>query len=491
MEIDRGLIERITREVVARLEGSAPAASTGGSLLAVLTCGCAGVDEAIRQLEAARPRFGSLTVLLSKCAEGKAGEEIARRVRPDRTVRESDGIKASDLLSGVGAVVYPICTMTTAAKIGMLITDSIISSVAVGALVRRIPLVVATNSMLASLTRGDYVPPGFQSVGAEHIERMQRVGAKACDIREVASILAGASPSPEVTRTSQVYASPLPASSATIACAPTGVEQFVLSALADDPACQPCIAKVHSAIEQCIAAGACRVGTAGVTEKAHAEGLAGMIDHTLLKANALPSEIEKLCAEAREYSFKSVCVNPSHVALCKRLLQGSGVLVCTVVGFPLGATTTATKAAETRDAIADGADEIDMVINIGALKAGEYEKVKHDMEAVVEAARGRTVKVILETHLLTDEEKVAACQLAVAAGIDFVKTSTGMFGGGATVEDIALMRKIVGPSLGVKASGGVRTKEDAEKMVAAGANRIGASASIAIATGKKTETKGY
>jgi deoxyribose-phosphate aldolase len=281
--------------------------------------------------------------------------------------------------------------------------------------------------------------------------------------------------------------------SAAIECAPVvrRIEEYVTSAMADDPSCQPCAAKLRAAIDQCVDAGACRIGTFGESDTQAHGGVNRMIDHTLLKATTIPEEIEKLCAEARQYHFKSVCINPGYVSLCKRLLQGSGVLVCTVVGFPLGATTTAAKAAETRDAVADGADEIDMVINIGALKSGDYEKVKHDIEAVVEAAKGRTTKVIFETHLLTDEEKVAACQLSVAAGAHFVKTATGFSGGGATAEDIALMRRVVGPALGVKASGGVRSREDADKMIQAGANRIGASASIEIVTGKKSQSKGY
>ncbi len=499
MEIDKDLVEKIAREVISRLgatPGFIPSSATSGSLLAVLTCGVVGIDEAVAQLQKARAGYASLTVFLAQCADGKSGEEISNRVRPDRVLKATQGASVDQALEGAAAVVYPNCTMTLAAKIGMLISDSTSSSIAVSALVRRLPVTIATNSMLASLAKGDYVPPEFQAVGAEHIDRLKRAGVRTCDIREMAATAAGAKSS---VGSSSWQALPvtvtheLPASAA-IQCQPVlrDLEAFVRSSMADDPSCQPCAAKLHAAIEKCIEAGACRIGTAGTPDTAHGSGgVAGMIDHTLLKANATPQEVEKLCAEARQYKFKSVCINPGYIAMSKRLLQGSGVLVCTVIGFPLGATTTGAKAAETRDAIADGADEIDMVINIGALKAGDYMKVKHDMEEVVEAAKGRTVKVILETHFLTDEEKVAACQLAVAAGVHFVKTSTGFGGGGATAEDIALMRKVVGPNLGVKASGGVRTKEDAEKMIKAGANRIGASASIAIATGKKTESKGY
>ncbi|MDX2177007.1 MAG: deoxyribose-phosphate aldolase [Candidatus Sumerlaeia bacterium] len=207
------------------------------------------------------------------------------------------------------------------------------------------------------------------------------------------------------------------------------------------------------------------------------------MDHTLLKPTATEDEVRTLCAQAREHQFASVCVNPSFVPLCAELLKGSGVKVCTVVGFPLGATTTAVKVFETREAVANGAEEIDMVVQIGRLKSGDYQYVCDDIRGVVLAAQGRLVKVILETTVLEEHEKVAGCTLSKAAGAHFVKTSTGFGGGGATAEDVALMRRVVGPALGVKASGGIRTCGDAEKMVAAGANRLGASASVAIVAG--------
>lgn len=212
------------------------------------------------------------------------------------------------------------------------------------------------------------------------------------------------------------------------------------------------------------------------------KNIAGLIDHTILKPDATQAQIVQLCAEAREYKFASVCVNPVHVKLCAKLLGGSGVETCTVVGFPLGANTSDVKAFETRELVAQGATEIDMVINIGALKSQDYEAVLDDIVAVTEAAHegNAIVKVIIEAALLTDEEKVIACQLSQAAGVEFVKTSTGFGPGGATVEDVALMRKTVGPDIGVKAAGGVRTLQDAQAMVAAGATRIGASAGVAI-----------
>lgn len=216
------------------------------------------------------------------------------------------------------------------------------------------------------------------------------------------------------------------------------------------------------------------------------------IDHTLLKPEATREQIEQLCQEAREHEFAAVCVNPIWVGLCSQRLAGTGVQVATVVGFPLGANATEVKAFETRQAVAQGATEIDMVLNIGALKSQDLEWVKRDVAAVVEAAKDKAiVKVILETGLLTEEEIVQASKLSVEAGAHFVKTSTGVGPGGATVTHIQLMRRTVGPDIGVKASGGVRDYETALAMVEAGATRIGASAGISIVTGKKASAEGY
>lgn len=219
--------------------------------------------------------------------------------------------------------------------------------------------------------------------------------------------------------------------------------------------------------------------------------IASMIDHTLLKPDATPDQIAQLCFEARKYGFASVCVNPGHVRLCADLLRGSDVKVCTVIGFPLGATSPEAKVYETETALRDGATEIDMVINIGALKGGDYTWVARDIRGVVETAHsgGAILKVIIETSLLTDDEKVKACLLAKEGGADFVKTSTGFAGGGATVEDVALMRRVVGPDMGVKASGGVHTFEQARSMVEAGATRIGASAGVKILQRANEERK--
>ena len=235
---------------------------------------------------------------------------------------------------------------------------------------------------------------------------------------------------------------------------------------------------------QALQNGASRLSTTlGVSNVS--QDIAGYIDHTLLKPDASQAEVAQLCHEARQYHFAAVCVNPTNVLLCSQLLQGSGVEVCTVVGFPLGATPPEVKAYEAQQAISDGATEVDMVINVGALKSKEHDLVRRDIATVSRTSHngGAICKVIIEAALLTDEEKVKACELAQAAGADYVKTSTGFGPGGATLHDVALMRQVVGPGMGVKAAGGIRTYQDAEAMVKAGATRIGASASIKIVQG--------
>jgi deoxyribose-phosphate aldolase len=254
---------------------------------------------------------------------------------------------------------------------------------------------------------------------------------------------------------------------------------------AGDGACgcgSACFNRCPERMQRVVDAGAARIGLA-LGEAATARDWAGLVDHTLLKPEASEADITRLCEEAAQYRFASVCVNPSWVKTSACVLRGSGVPVCTVVGFPLGATLADVKAYETRRAIFDGAREVDMVINIGALKSGDDCAVEYDIRSVVEAAHGEgvLVKTIIETALLTDEEKVRACLAAKRAGADFVKTSTGFAKGGATVADVALMRRTVGPELGVKAAGGVRGIADARAMLEAGATRIGASVGVKIA----------
>ncbi len=252
-----------------------------------------------------------------------------------------------------------------------------------------------------------------------------------------------------------------------------------------------CVQTCFDRVGQVVSAGAERISS-GLGAVPADQALARMIDHTLLKPDATPDQIAQLCFEARKYGFASVCINPAHVSLAAQLLKGSEVKVCTVIGFPLGANAPEVKAYEATQALDDGATEIDMVINIGALKARDYETCARDVRAVVLAVhpRGALVKVIIEAVLLTREEKIAACLIAKEAGADYVKTSTGFASGGATVEDVALMRQVVGPGMGVKAAGGIRNLAEAQSMVQAGATRIGASAGVKIvqeAQGRKVE----
>jgi len=268
------------------------------------------------------------------------------------------------------------------------------------------------------------------------------------------------------------------------------ITKEVLGALAE----RSDICKNPEAVRQVVANGADRVAFHGTAADVPLD-LAKYIDHTLLKPDATADEIDVLCDEAEEFGFASVCVNPTWVKRAADRLRGSDVKTCSVIGFPLGATTPEIKAMEARRALRDGAREVDMVINIGALKSGDNELVKTDIEKVVDSAHegGAIVKVILETSKLTDEEKVIASALAKQAKADYVKTSTGFGGGGATVYDVSLMRETVGPDMGVKASGGVHTAQEAEDMIAAGATRIGASAGVVIVGGAEGDAggKGY
>jgi deoxyribose-phosphate aldolase len=268
---------------------------------------------------------------------------------------------------------------------------------------------------------------------------------------------------------------------ATPRTAPKGVEGLNLPDQVCPGCTQRCPQTCARNTKEIIAAGAQRVSASEKLTRID-PAIAALIDHTILKADATRADVLKVCREARQYNFASVCVNPYWVPLVRSELAGTAVKVCTVVGFPLGATSTESKAAEAAIAVRNGAQEIDMVINVGALKSGEQDAVKADIAAVVKAshAGGAIVKVILETSLLNDHEKALACALAKAAGADFVKTSTGFSTAGATAHDIALMRHAVGPELGVKASGGIRTLQDVQAMTAAGATRIGASASVKI-----------
>ncbi len=483
------VVRRIATEVLKRLgaDGAAPpaqrpAAPTGRAsavatpaasnarALVLLTGGDRRLDEALVQVGRIADGCEAVTAVLSPSASRLVGAPAVRRAAPGAQVVTEGEVEA--LLDGVGVVYLPNMSLNALAKIGRLTPDSLVCILAVQALLRGLPVIATADCLLPAGIDAARVPTGVR----QRIERITAGLAElGVELRPVDQLCPIAGPAAKGAGAAAAGARP------TSACNGDG----------NCSACGLCVEKQPEAVQALVDKGAARVASA-VGVKLPAGGVAHAIDHTLLKADATEEQIRKLCGEAREYEFASVCVNPGWVSLAAELLAGSPVKVCTVIGFPLGATTPTAKAIEARDAIANGATEVDMVINVGALKSGDDDLVRRDIEAVVNAARGQAlVKVIIETALLSREEKVKACLLAKMAGADFVKTSTGFSTGGATVEDIALMRETVGPDMGVKASGGVGDRQTAEAMVAAGATRIGASASVAIATGQKGSGKGY
>ncbi len=467
MDEMENLVAKITREVVSKLNAQEKKEVPSGAAeklrsvrtLAVLTGGAEKVDEALRQLEPSASQ-GMLTIVLSKAAESIIGTSKVRAVLPGAKFVETASYDAiGRLLDDADVVVVPTLTLNTASKVASLTADNFTTILLTHAILRGKKVIMATNSLYCCVIKPETIPAGAKKRIDSIIAQLREYGVEMVDVNSLGAAMKGG-----ITSTCNKEE-----------CA----------------GCGKCIANNPQAVSSIIDSGASRIAASSGSKAADPK-IAGMIDHTLLKPDATEKEIRKLCDEAAQYKFASVCVNPSNVPLCAKLLKGTGVKVCTVIGFPLGATTSTTKAIETRDAIANGADEIDMVINVGALKSGDDEKVRRDIQAVVDAAKGLAiVKVILETALLTKEEKIKGCLLSKMAGADFVKTSTGFGPGGATVEDIALMRKTVGPDMGVKASGGIRTYDVAKAMIDAGATRIGASASVAIAKGTNTPGKGY
>jgi deoxyribose-phosphate aldolase len=399
---------------------------------------CDQVIGAIKSLSAA----SKVTVVSSGYSE-----RLAEMQPCGQLVCEGDETTARRLVQGAAAVVVPVVTTTIAAKVAGLIGDCLASAVLVQAALQGKKVVAARESIAAPAGAAWAIRRKVEEV----VQALRTLGFTVTDLPAIVT---------EVRKAAGIKEASAPGAGAR----PAG--GYV-------PA--------YRAVQAARATRAESAATASPAATGWDREVARMIDHTLLKPEATAAQVEKLCKEAAEYGFMSVCINPTWVSLCARLLKGTPVKVCTVIGFPLGATTTTTKALEAAEAIAHGATEVDMVLNVGALKSGSHDLVLEDIKAVVQAAKGKAlVKVILETGLLTNEEKVRACELCKQAGADFVKTSTGFGPGGATAEDIALMRKTVGPDMGVKASGGIRDYEAAQAMARAGASRIGASASVNI-----------
>ena len=502
------IVEQIAREVMLKLKSKAPnrgssyspapsgeaRAQVRGRTAVLITPNYKVLNQVLQQVSALVPPDGFLVLSAALAAEihfkAPAGMEVV----------SANTVPAPQVLQGVKTLLIPALSTTTMAKAANLMEDSYAGQLISVALCEGISVVVTDEALLDAPR---YYPTGvarkldsfrrdLESMGVRFERGSIQVTPEhkcAVCVAESCSTCSGTCAAVSTARSPEMppLSSPPPAT-------PSGAAATGTASCANPDECSmtygSCAAMCSQRVKDVIQAGAERIDK-GLEAPLPSRELGRYIDHTLLKPTATAQEITKLCEEARAHLFASVCVNPGHVALAAKLLKGSPVKVCTVIGFPLGATSTFSKVMETRDAIANGAEEIDMVINVGALKAKDYELVKNDISRVVEAANGHTVKVILETSLLNEEEKVKGCELSKLAGADFVKTSTGFSSGGATLEDVCLMRCVVGPHMGVKASGGIRDTKTAQQMIEVGATRIGASASVGIVKGEQASGQGY
>lgn len=453
----------------------------------LLTANFKVIDQVLGQLKAIAPEGGKL-IVSSYLYENFGKDNVGKGF----SLVHSGNVPSHKALEGVDHLIIPSLSVNSLSKAANLIADTYITRVLCHALGDGVKITVTDESIIdaarcfpAGVARKiDQLRRELEDMG---VVFQRNANIKVTPNHKCTDCAAGKCADCKSCAPKKLLSDPPPIASMSRGPAKTEA----CNADSCSKTYGSCVANCAEKVKEVIKAGAERIEK-GLEAPIPGHELARYIDHTLLKANATREEVIKLCEEAREYKFASVCVNPANVALSAKLLEGSPVKVCTVIGFPLGATSSFVKAMETRDAVANGATEIDMVINVGALKSKDYELVKNDIARVVESAGGNTVKVILETSLLNDEEKVKACELSKLAGADFVKTSTGFSTGGATLEDICLMRQTVGPGMGVKASGGIRDTETALQMIQIGATRIGASASVGIVKGDKVAAgKGY
>ena len=438
--------------------------SLKSTALILLCGGNREIPEVLRQIEKVTQSHSNIFIVMTHAATKIIGiPEIRKASEGGTIITEYSAEYFDDILSSCDVIYVPILSLNTAAKVAALNADTIGTITMVFGLMYGKPVIAAKDSIYCCQITPENIPSVMKNRINDIIGQLNGMGIKMVDIFHLTD--------------HQAFPSSLPQGS-----------NFTIGSAGKDITIH---GKSQVVVKALVNGGASRI-TSESGINGYDMDIASSIDHTNLHADATEEEIIKLCEEADMYKFASVCVNPTNVALAAKYLQNSSVKVCTVIGFPLGATTPTVKAIETRDAIANGAEEVDMVINVGALKSGNDKLVREDIEAVVSAASGRAiVKVILETALLTKEQIVKGSLLTKLGGADFVKTSTGFSTAGALVEDIALMRKTVGPEMGVKAAGGIRTHEVAEEMIKAGATRIGASASIAIVKGTDMKSGTY
>ncbi len=468
------LIQKITRETVEKLKNSG---KDKREILLIFMGGDREVETALGQVSVLAARGALFSAYMTPAAQRLIGREKILAAGVERIVEEKEMWDRS-ILDKAKGIIVPVLTLNGAAKTALMIADNAASNILLLAFRHNKKIIVAKDAVICC---GAPDPPAislYMRKINEYLNTLRNFGAIVVSAKNLARETS------EVFRFSPSAANPAGLIVSMPSSAPCGGD------IQECIECGLCVVYREDDVRDVVNSGADRISAKKAGGKVSGD-LAHLIDHTLLNADATTGEVKKLCDEARQYKFATVCVNPSNVKLAKQFLKGSGVGITTVVGFPLGATTPTVKAIESRDAIANGADEIDMVLNVGALKSGNWRLVEDDIKAVREATPGRVLKVILETALLDKEQIKKACQLAKSAGADFVKTSTGFGPGGAKIEDVMLMRETVGPSMGVKASGGVRSAADAREMVQAGATRIGASASVSIAGGKGGADEGY
>lgn len=489
MENNDQLIERITKQVLQALNqntGQPVVAKTqsrnsgnnvknnpmnySNSAIILLTGGNKELQEVNNQMSIIARRHSKVYVVMTRSATQIIGVPQARSAsQGGEIITDYTAELIEEIIPKVSTIYVPVLSLNTAAKVAALNADTLGTITMVFGLLNGKAVIAAKDSIFCCQIEPENIPPAVLSKINSIINELQNLGVQMTDVRGLTGgnvSVTVSSPNIDVQSNSQQVS-------------------YTTGTSGKIPPLN------GNSLKVMVNSGASRISAKPNFEEFDKE-MAHYIDHTILKADATDEEIRVLCAEAVKYGFASVCVNPTNVAKAYNYTKGSPVKVCTVIGFPLGATTPTVKGIEARDAIANGAEEVDMVINVGALKSSNDELVKEDIQAVVNAAKEQAiVKVILETALLTKEEIAKGSLLAKLAGANFVKTSTGFSTGGAKVEDIELMRRVVGPEMGVKASGGIRTHDDAEQMIKAGATRIGASASIAIVKGTTSSSKGY
>lgn len=473
--MEESFIQKVTKETLERLQ-----AERGGDkeVLLIFMGGDREVDTSLEAVANLARQGIVFSAYLTSAAERLIGKERVLGAGVKRIIGEYE-LWDRNILQKIDGIIVPVLTLNGASKLAHMIADNAVTSIILLAFRQKKKILIASDSVICCAGPEPSIASVYMKKVNEILNIIRGLGATVIPAkslaREGAHLFSSGNPGGNVAQTVNTTVSSAPS-------APCGGDNETCIE------CGLCVVHREDAVRNIVNAGADRISSKQAGGKVSSD-LAKLIDHTLLNADSTIEDIKKLCDEARKYAFATVCVNPSNVNLARQFLKGSDVGVTTVIGFPLGATTPTVKAIEARDALANGADEIDMVLNVGALKSGNFRLVEDDIRAVREASKGKVLKVILETALLNSEQIKKASEIAKRAGADFVKTSTGFGPGGAKAEDVKIMRETVGPSMGVKASGGIRSEEDARGMVEAGASRIGASASVAIVSGGKSDSQ--